>query len=109
MSQEKKNPIYRNEEFVCENCGELNKPNRPEIRNHCRYCLHSKHVDRDVPGDRLSECKGLLRPIDVDYHKKKGWVLVFECVKCGSESRNMVVSDDNMDLVADISSRARLL
>jgi hypothetical protein len=103
----KKNFIYKNESFKCENCGLLNEPKRPEIRNHCMFCLHSKHVDLDVPGDRLSECHGLFVPVDVDYHKKKGWVLVFECVKCGSKSRNMVVSDDNMDLVAKISSNAR--
>lgn len=103
----KKNFIYRNESFICENCGRENTPNRPEIRNHCRYCLYSKHVDRDVPGDRSSECHGLLKPVDVDYHKKKGWVLVFECVKCGASSRNMVVSDDNMELVAKISSDAK--
>lgn len=105
--QEKKNFIYKNEEFVCENCGKQNFPNRPEIRNHCQFCLHSKHVDRDVPGDRLSDCGGLLRPVDVDHHKKKGWVLVFECVKCGANSRNKVASDDDMDLVANISGRAR--
>lgn len=106
--QKKTTPIYRNESFVCENCGHENKVNRPEIRNHCQKCLHSKHVDLDVPGDRLSDCGGLLKPVKVDYHKKKGWVLVFECVKCGSGSRNKVVSDDNMKLVAEISARGNL-
>ncbi len=103
----KKNFIYKNEEFVCENCGELNTPNRPEIRNHCRFCLWSKHLDDEVPGDRLSDCGGMLRPVDVDYNKKKGWVLIFECVKCGLETRNMVVSDDDMELVSKISAEAR--
>lgn len=105
--QEKKNFIYKNEGFICENCGNENEVNRPEIRNHCRFCLCSKHVDRDLPGDRLSECGGILDPIDVDYNRKKGWVLVFRCVKCSGSSRNKVASDDNMDMVQKISERAR--
>ena len=105
--QEKKNFIYRNEGFICENCGQENHVNRPEIRNHCQFCLCSKHVDKNIPGDREAECGGILGPIDVDYNKKKGWILVFKCLKCGAISRNKVASDDNIDMVQKISQRAR--
>ena len=27
-------------------------------RNHCPYCLHSRHVDLYQAGDRLNACKG---------------------------------------------------
>ncbi|WP_420871372.1 RNHCP domain-containing protein [Lysinibacillus xylanilyticus] len=44
------------------------------FRNHCPKCLFSKHVDT-VPGDRASTCKGLMRPIGVDYTEKKAFNL----------------------------------
>jgi len=37
-------------------------------RDHCPYCLYSKHLDI-FPGDRKNECKGLMKPIG--YMKKK--------------------------------------
>ena len=52
------------EEFICENCGK----NVPKLgysrRNHCPWCLHSKHVDIN-PGDRAEECHGDLEPIRI--------------------------------------------
>ena len=39
------------EEFICENCGKKVKKLGYTCRNHCPYCLHSKHVDVN-PGDR---------------------------------------------------------
>lgn len=39
------------EEFICENCGKKIEPLGYSCRNHCNYCLHSKHVDIN-PGDR---------------------------------------------------------
>lgn len=31
-------------------------------RNHWLYCLYSRHVDGDVPGDRASDCGGSATP-----------------------------------------------
>ena len=50
------------ESFVCENCGKEIKPLEYSARDHCNYCLYSKHVDI-FPGDRANNCKGLLKPI----------------------------------------------
>ncbi len=38
-------------------------------RNHCPYCLHSRHVDLYQAGDRLNACKGDLRPIGLAWKK----------------------------------------
>ena len=46
------------EEFVCENCGKKVPKLGYSCRNHCPYCLHSKHVDKN-PGDREEECHGI--------------------------------------------------
>lgn len=103
MSQVRKNFLFKNEEFTCENCGAFNPLGR-EIRNHCAECLFSKHVDETVPGDRGSECGGLMKPITVYKNKNKGFMIKFECVKCGVEYSNRVLDSDNMDLVANLSA-----
>lgn len=99
MNHKRKNFIYRNEEFICDNCSEQNPVIRPEIRNHCRKCLCSKHVDEDVPGDRQSDCLGLMTPKRAYYHKKKGYMIEVECEKCGKQSVNRMASDDDAELV----------
>lgn len=43
------------EEFICENCCKEVSKLGYSCRNHCPYCLHSKHVDIN-PGDRAEEC-----------------------------------------------------
>lgn len=70
-------------------------------RNHCTYCLYSKHVDKN-PGDREEECHGMLEPIDIEINAKKGYVIVFKCKRCGAIRRNKVAEDDNMEIVYKI-------
>ena len=53
----------RTEDFTCEHCGTKVKGNG--YTNHCPQCLYSKHVDIN-PGDRLSDCGGLMEPIDIE-------------------------------------------
>ena len=52
------------EEFVCDNCGKMVNKLNYTARDHCPFCLYSKHVDIN-PGDRLNKCRGLLKPIDI--------------------------------------------
>ena len=40
-----------NEDFICENCGKDVEKSSYTARDHCPYCLYSKHVDIN-PGDR---------------------------------------------------------
>ena len=56
------------EQFICENCGKKVEKLNYTARDHCPYCLFSKHVDI-LPGDRKNQCHGLLEPIDVEKHK----------------------------------------
>lgn len=85
----------RNEAFVCENCGQDVSPHPTgSARNHCPYCLASKHVDDMKPGDRASECHGLMLPIGIDHRKGKGDMIRQKCQKCSKEMINMVAPDD---------------
>jgi len=103
----RKNFIYKNEEFVCENCKKLNPLLKGTCRNHCKFCLFSKHVDKNTPGDRESDCKGLMEPIFVDQDGKKGYVITHKCTKCGKEIRNKVVKDDDFDVIINLSLKQR--
>lgn len=91
----------RDEEFVCENCGKTVSKLEYSARDHCPYCLYSKHVDIN-PGDRLNECKGLLKPITIEKFKDS-YKIVYKCTKCGQIHKNIVASDDDMDLIIELS------
>lgn len=92
------------EGFVCENCGRKISPLGYSCRNHCPYCLYSKHVDVN-PGDRLEKCHGLLEPIGIETDSKKGFIIIFKCQKCGKIRRNKSAEDDNMDEIIKLSSK----
>ena len=91
------------EEFVCDVCGKTVKPLNYTARNHCPYCLHSKHLDIN-PGDRTSTCHGILKPIAIEPWKKDTQKIVFKCLKCGEIKRNIVATDDNFDLILKLMS-----
>ena len=90
------------EGFICENCGKKVTKLGYSCRNHCPFCLHSKHVDIN-PGDRAEECQGILEPVGIETSNKKGYVIIFKCKKCGAIRKNKMADDDNMDLIINLS------
>ncbi len=92
----------RDEEFICENCGKKVSKLGYTSRDHCPYCLYSKHVDI-MPGDREEDCKGLLKPIRVELDSKKGYVIIYKCEKCGTLRKNKAAEDDNKDLLIQLT------
>ena len=73
-------------------------------RNHCPYCLWSCHLDLFVAGDRLSACKGQMKPIGLTMKKSRNkyrlesrgeLMLVHECTECGTLSINRIAADDD--------------
>jgi len=81
--------------FICGNCGRQVAPAAKTSRNHCPFCLYSRHVDI-IPGDRKEVCQGMMEPIDYDY--KHGKVeIVFRCTKCGKTGTNKAADDDYLD------------
>ena len=91
------------EEFICNNCGQKVPKLGYSCRNHCPYCLHSLHVDVN-PGDRLETCHGDLEPVGLEINKKKGYVIIFKCKKCGQIRKNKSAEDDDMDLIINLSA-----
>ena len=92
------------EDFICENCGKKVKKLGYSCRNHCNYCLYSKHVDKN-PGDREEKCHGLLEPIGIEINNKKGYVIVYKCKKCGAIRKNKSAKDDDFDIILKISKK----
>ena len=94
--------FFKNDnEFVCENCGKLVPKLIYTTRDHCPYCLYSKHVDIN-PGDRANECKGLLKPIGIEKYKDT-YKILYKCGKCGMLHKNVMANDDDMDMIIEIS------
>jgi DNA-directed RNA polymerase subunit RPC12/RpoP len=89
--------IPREEPFTCENCRAKVEPlGKGTYRDHCPRCLFSKHVDDRGPGDRQSECKGLLMPTGIDQDAKKGFLITYQCTRCKRTSRNRAAHDDDL-------------
>ena len=91
----------RDEEFICKNCGKEVSKLEYTARDHCPYCLYSIHIDIN-PGDRLNTCLGLLKPIGIEKFKDS-YKIVYKCLKCGEIHKNIMASDDDMDLIIELS------
>ena len=87
-------------------------------RNHCPYCLSSRHLDLYEAGDRLSACKARMRPMALTL-KKTGkkynqpnqgeMMLIHLCDECGKLSINRIAADDDIETVLEIFESSRKL
>lgn len=96
----------RNDSFVCEHCGRQVESVKygGSYRNHCPFCLWSKHVDTDVPGDRKNSCQGMMEPIGAFTRRTGEYVLVHRCIKCGWQRYNRIAADDDFEKVVALST-----
>jgi predicted RNA-binding Zn-ribbon protein involved in translation (DUF1610 family) len=97
-----------NADFTCKHCGQFVSA-RTAIsgvvnRNHCPYCLHSRHGDLFEAGDRLCACKGLMAPVGLTVKRSRDkyandaqgeLMLVHRCKECGDLSINRIAADDD--------------
>lgn len=100
-----------NNGFVCKNCGyHVEALDNGSYRNHCPNCLHSLHVDV-LPGDRKSDCIGIMEPVDIIYNPKKGYQIIHKCKKCLHEQKNKIAENcnqsDNFDSILKILSKRK--
>jgi hypothetical protein len=108
--QDHKSDVYqRTIGFTCVLC---NFPVRSEIefsgvlnRNHCPFCLWSRHVDLWQAGDRLSACKMPMQPIALTFKKSRNkygtsrgeLMIIHQCQACKAISINRIAADDDVD------------
>lgn len=96
-----KNFYMLDNSFICENCGSNVEKLGYTARDHCPYCLYSKHVDIN-PGDRKNNCLGLLKPIAIEKFKDT-YKIVYQCEKCKKIHRNIVAKDDDINTIINVS------
>jgi len=87
-------------------------------RNHCPYCLWSRHVDLYLPGDRLCACKAPMRPAGLTQkqtrkkyacHRNGELMLIHICTECSGISINRLAADDDPGEVMQVfESSSRL-
>jgi hypothetical protein len=100
--------MENNADFTCKHCGyivsTLKAASGVINRNHCPYCLYSRHVDLFKPGDRLCACKGLMTPVGLTVKqgrdkysgKQPGeLMLLHRCTQCARLSINRIAADDD--------------
>jgi DNA-directed RNA polymerase subunit RPC12/RpoP len=98
-----------NQDFNCAHCKYPVSAERlvaaVSNRNHCPYCLWSRHMDLYKPGDRLSACKQPMHAVALTLKrtpKKYSWergelMVVHICLDCGKVSANRIAADDDPD------------
>lgn len=68
-------------------------------RNHCPFCLSSRHVDERSSGDRLSTCGSVMEAIGSFQRPKGEHIIVHRCLGCGVERFNRIAADDDFELI----------
>lgn len=91
----------KDETFICENCKKKVEKLYYTARDHCPFCLYSKHVDI-LPGDRKNQCHSLLKPMSIEKFKDS-YKIIYRCLKCKQVHKNIMANDDNIDLIIELS------
>jgi hypothetical protein len=88
-------------------------------RNHCPFCLCSKHVDLEKPGDRKSKCQAGMKPIGLTFkhegvdkygRSRQGeLMLIHECTGCGKISINRIAADDSEEAILKVFKESQKL
>ena len=91
----------KDEEFICENCHSNVEKLNYTARDHCPYCLYSKHIDIN-PGDRQNTCLGLLKPISIEKFKNT-YKIIYKCQKCNQIHKNIMATDDDYNKIIELS------
>ncbi len=98
--------------FLCSHCHQFISIDSfigTQFRNHCPFCLWSRHVDFRKLGDRQSQCQGEMGPIGLTF-KHEGYdkygkpkqgelMVVHQCLACGSFSINRIAADDDPEVI----------
>lgn len=108
--------------FHCLHCGcfisIIETVSGVQNRNHCPYCLHSRHLDLHRPGDRLSACKAMMKPIGLIYKPRRNQyipdsigelALVHLCTRCAKISTNRIAADDDVQMILAVLEKTALL
>lgn len=93
---------------MCLNCGQSVAASAlgTRHRNHCPYCLWSKHLDHR-PGDRQAACGGGMAPVGLTFKAAREgkigeMMVVHMCQPCGVIRKNRIAGDDQEEMILKI-------
>ena len=109
-SYERRKPRYKQSEdhfFQCKHCRRFVCPptSGGKHRNHCPFCLFSRHVDDRKSGDRLSLCGSKMEPVGNFQRPNGEYVIIHQCLGCGFERFNRIAADDDFELVLSLPTQ----
>lgn len=109
-------------DFTCLHCGNLVSASSllsgVRNRNHCPYCLTSRHLDLYQAGDRLSACKERMAPVGLALKRGAAkyalaiqgeLLLVHACQGCSKLSINRIAADDDSARLLQVFERSAQL
>jgi len=104
-----------NRDFTCAHCGNFIPTGIMAAgvnnRNHCPYCLWSRHLDLFQAGDRMAACKASMQPIGLTLKRgRKKYIsatrgelmLVHLCSECSKISINRIAADDVPEAILEV-------
>jgi len=104
-----------NSDFTCQHCHSYVSAaawlSGVQNRNHCPYCLWSRHLDLFESGDRLAACKAPMRPIGLTLKRNRNkyarvasgeLMLVHLCTDCERLSINRIAADDVPEAILEV-------
>jgi hypothetical protein len=103
--------------FTCKHCGYFVSSAAGLCgvgnRNHCPYCLWSRHLDLYRAGDRLCACKAPMRPVGLvqkrtrkKYSQTGELMLAHACSGCAGVSINRLAADDDPQTLMHVFVRS---
>lgn len=112
----------KKEDFKCFNCSQwvfFTENMGTDYRNHCPFCLYSKHLDFKKSGDRKSKCQEKMKPIGLTFKhegkdkynklKQGELMLIHECLGCKKISINRIAADDREEEILKIFKKSQNL
>ena len=108
------------QQFTCQNCHKIVSENDnigTKNRNHCPFCLWSKHVDEESAGDRKSNCHSPMEPIGLTFkkegvskygkHRQGEIMIIHQCEKDGKISLNRIAGDDDPKMILQLLPKSQ--
>lgn len=106
---------FKIESFQCSHC-RVHVPTASMIsgvqnRNHCPFCLWSRHLDLIKPGDRLAACRAAMQPVGLTlkrstqkYDNGRGGelMIIHRCTECDRLSINRLAADDDSQAILEL-------
>ena len=104
-----------NSDFTCTHCGNFVPAGLMAAgvhnRNHCPYCLWSRHLDLFQAGDRMAACKSPMQPVGLTLKRNRKkyasasggeLMLIHLCRECEKISINRIAADDVPEAIIEV-------